>query len=127
MSLGAAFWHLIPLMKWWQLCVMLLSVDLTGHLQTNNTDCLSLAHEEAYCADILHCDLSPGNIIIGPDGKGLLIDWDLSRTFSDVQPQTPRHATRTVCANAVSCVIIGTNMAFIGYLAVYVWQIDCIE
>ena len=105
---------------------MLLSVGLTGHLQTNNTDCLPLAHEEAYLANILHRDLSPGNIIIGPDGKGLLIDWDLSRTFSDVQPQTPRRATQTVRANAVSCVIIGTNTAFIGYLAVYVQQINCI-
>ena len=81
--------------------MMLLSVGLTTHLRMNSTDCLSLAHECAYDTRILHRDFSPGNIIIGPDGTGLLIDWDLSKPLS-IQPETPRRATRTVRAKTVS-------------------------
>jgi RIO-like serine/threonine protein kinase len=63
----------------------------------NGTDCLSVAHQDAYNAKILHRDFSPGNIIIGGDRRGLLIDWDLSKPLSIV-PETPRRATRTVRA-----------------------------
>jgi hypothetical protein len=43
----------------------------------------------------LHRDFSPGNIIIDSDGKGWLIDWDLSKPVL-LSAQTPRRATRTV-------------------------------
>jgi hypothetical protein len=55
-----------------------------------------LALEDAYKAGILHCDFSPGNIIISNDGTGLLIDWDLSKPVSSAS-ETPRCATQTVC------------------------------
>jgi RIO-like serine/threonine protein kinase len=55
-----------------------------------------LAHSDAYKAGILHRDISPGNIIIGPKG-GLLIDWDLSKPIqTPSKPETPRRVTRTV-------------------------------
>jgi RIO-like serine/threonine protein kinase len=63
----------------------------------NSTDCLSVAHQDTYNAKILHCNFSPGNIIIGSDRRGLLIDWDLSKPLSIV-PETPRRATQTVHA-----------------------------
>ncbi|KAH9989991.1 hypothetical protein BJV77DRAFT_925993, partial [Russula vinacea] len=46
---------------------------------------------------ILHRDFSPGNIIIGSDGTGLLIDWDLSKPTSttDGKVETPRRVART--------------------------------
>jgi serine/threonine protein kinase len=81
----------------------------------NNTDCLSLAHKDALRANVLHRDLSPGNIIIVPDGKGfkgLLIDWDLSKTVLAL-PETPRRARRTVRDKTVSRVVISTNMVSI--------------
>ena len=54
-----------------------------------------LAHKEAYYnAQILHRDFSVGNIIIH-DGRGLLIDWDLSRPVSS-KWDSPRCAIRTV-------------------------------
>jgi serine/threonine protein kinase len=73
----------------------------------NSTDCLSLAHESAHRAGILHRDFSPGNIIIGSDGTGLLIDWDLSKPTSttDGKVETPRRVARTV--HAKGCVTCG--------------------
>lgn len=63
------------------------------------TDYLPLAHKAAYNnANILHRDLSPGNILIGPNGKGLLIDWDLSKPCGPGTPEVPRRKTRTVRA-----------------------------
>jgi hypothetical protein len=53
---------------------------------------------DAYRAGILHRDFSVGNIIIDPDGKGWLIDWDLSKPV-ELRSETPRRATRTVRAN----------------------------
>ena len=53
---------------------------------------------DAYGAGFLHRDFSPGNIIITVDGKGLLIDWDLSKPLNAKMLETPRHATRTVRA-----------------------------
>jgi serine/threonine protein kinase len=58
---------------------------------------------DGYAAGILHRDFSPGNIIITSDGKGLLIDWDLSKPFLSKplseRSETPRCATRTVGIN----------------------------
>ncbi|ETW82651.1 hypothetical protein HETIRDRAFT_120858 [Heterobasidion irregulare TC 32-1] len=37
------------------------------------------AHQQAFNAGVLHQDISGGNILITDNGRGLLIDWDLSR------------------------------------------------
>lgn len=78
----------------------------------NNTDCLSLAHKHAHNAGILHRDLSPGNIIIDHEGKGLLIDWDLSKPLSK-EVESPRRVMRTVRAKTVSHVVTSTNTVLI--------------
>ena len=59
---------------------------------------MALALADAYEAEILHRDFSPGNIIIVDDGTGRLIDWDLSKP-RNMEQATPRRATRTVCSN----------------------------
>jgi RIO-like serine/threonine protein kinase len=53
------------------------------------------AHKYAYeKAGIIHRDVSVGNILITQDGKGLLIDWDLSKKVNS--ENKPRQAQRTV-------------------------------
>jgi len=52
------------------------------------------AHKEAYEAGILHRDVSVGNIMITPEGRGLLIDWDMCKCIDDL-PQI-RQSERTV-------------------------------
>lgn len=74
---------------------------LVSQSWTTSADCLSVAHQEAYRAGVLHRDFSPGNIVIDSDGKGVLIDWDLSKPLSD-ELETPRRATRTVRARTVT-------------------------
>jgi serine/threonine protein kinase len=86
---------------------------------------MSLALRDAYKAEILHRDFSPGNIIIGPDGGGRLIDWDLSKPLglASTSSETPRRATRTVRTNILSDVVIESNslnVGPLGYLAVHV-------
>jgi serine/threonine protein kinase len=56
-----------------------------------------LALMDAYRAGILHRDFSPGNIIITSGGRGLLIDWDMSKPLA-TKPETPRRATVFTCA-----------------------------
>lgn len=55
-----------------------------------------LAHNDAYKANVLHRDISPGNIIIDASGGGWLIDWDLSKLVSTPHLETPRTTMRTV-------------------------------
>ncbi|TFY69132.1 hypothetical protein EVG20_g3282 [Dentipellis fragilis] len=50
-----------------------------------------IAHWDAYSlADVLHCDISGGNILIVDDGdttRGILIDWDLSKKTKKVRAE----------------------------------------
>jgi RIO-like serine/threonine protein kinase fused to N-terminal HTH domain len=77
-------------------------------LNTNTITHCCLALKEAYEANILHRDFSPGNIIIDSDGHGWLIDWDLSKPVS-LSTQTPRRATRTVSNDILPPVMIKAN------------------
>ncbi|KAI0057011.1 hypothetical protein BV25DRAFT_1920544 [Artomyces pyxidatus] len=53
-------------------------------------------HRDAYEAGILHRDVSVGNILIGPDGQGLLIDWDLATSVTELnRPGRGRDMTGT--------------------------------
>ncbi|KAF9231547.1 hypothetical protein BU15DRAFT_55980, partial [Melanogaster broomeanus] len=43
------------------------------------------AHWSAYeVLQLLHRDISPGNIILTEDGRGLLIDWELAKTVGEI-------------------------------------------
>ena len=41
------------------------------------------AHTQATAAKVRHQDINAGNILISDEGKGLLIDWDLSCRLPD--------------------------------------------
>ncbi|KAI0039914.1 hypothetical protein FA95DRAFT_1475412, partial [Auriscalpium vulgare] len=54
-----------------------------------------LAHSVAFtAAKVLHRDISAGNVLIGPDGVGVLIDWDLSKIL-DANQEVWRQEWRT--------------------------------
>ncbi|KAI0296754.1 hypothetical protein B0F90DRAFT_1636125, partial [Multifurca ochricompacta] len=54
------------------------------------------AHSAAYeRAQILHRDVSAGNILITDEGTGMLIDWDLSKQVHKGVEEGPRQHSRT--------------------------------
>jgi hypothetical protein len=87
---------------------LLVSFCITGTLNANAITHRCLAHQDAYKANILHRDISPGNIIIDSFGKGWLIDWDLSKPLT-LSVETPRRATRTVSNDYLLLVMIKAN------------------
>ncbi|KAI0273344.1 hypothetical protein BC834DRAFT_1037998 [Gloeopeniophorella convolvens] len=55
-----------------------------------------IAHDEAYQRTrILHRDISAGNILITRSGRGILIDWDLSKKVTTDDKGKPRRVSRT--------------------------------
>ncbi|KAI0273341.1 hypothetical protein BC834DRAFT_203946 [Gloeopeniophorella convolvens] len=55
-----------------------------------------VAHDEAYQkTSILHRDISAGNILITRSGRGILIDWDLSKKVTTDDKGKPRRMSRT--------------------------------
>ena len=73
-------------------------------------DVTTIAHEAAYhhCG-ILHCDISPSNILIlegnePNNGSSLLIDWDL---YKDIN-STEHKARCTACTVKIECLLICT-------------------
>ena len=92
------------------------------------------AHEEAYTkANIMHRDISVGNILLIPCGehpvdkqplyKGMLTDWELSKRLEQSE-QDPRQPDRTVRLFLLTLTSTGVAHAYImslGYLAVHVY------
>jgi len=61
------------------------------------TEIVMIAHTEAYDrAQILHRDVSAGNILITEEGTGILIDWDLSKKVVKDGSAKQRQYSRTV-------------------------------
>lgn len=62
------------------------------------SDCNLTAHDVAFHdANILHRDISSGNILITDAGRGLLIDWDLClKMDQSLAEKSPRKRNRTV-------------------------------
>ncbi|KAF9476315.1 hypothetical protein BDN70DRAFT_863521 [Pholiota conissans] len=70
------------------------------------------AHDEAFFkAKILHRDISVGNIMIGPNGKGVLLDWDLCLNRAK-NPQPPRRPSRTGTWQFMSIALLEKRSAY---------------
>lgn len=52
---------------------------------------LSGALETAHNANVLHCDVRPGNVLISEYGEPVLAGWDESVTTTDTDPRPPLH------------------------------------
>ena len=69
-------------------------------------DVTTIAHKAVYkCCGILHCNISPSNILISKNG-GLLIDWDLCKNVN-LTKHKARCATRMV---RIECLLICTTV-----------------
>ncbi|KAF8514445.1 hypothetical protein BU17DRAFT_52548, partial [Hysterangium stoloniferum] len=71
----------------------LLSFVSTKELVTAMRDAVAAHRHAFYDAGILHRDISAGNIIITSLGRGLLIDWDVSKS-TDVEAFVTEQAER---------------------------------
>ncbi|VDC07239.1 unnamed protein product [Peniophora sp. CBMAI 1063] len=69
------------------------------------------AHSVAYQkANVLHRDISAGNILINRKGDGMLIDWDLALVYNNaaklIDDQEPRLSWRTGTWAFLSCALL---------------------
>ncbi|KIM77967.1 hypothetical protein PILCRDRAFT_76129, partial [Piloderma croceum F 1598] len=68
-------------------------------------------HDDAVQAGVLHRDISAGNIFI-VDGKGILIDWDLSKWLNNSSaPDEVRQPTRTGTWQFMSAALVWNKSA----------------
>ena len=75
------------------------------------------AHRHAHSdAKILHCDISPRNILITGEGNGLLVDWDLSKHIGGANTKNPPERTVWIKPFLFFSDAYDTN---IGYLAIH--------
>ncbi|KAG7085459.1 hypothetical protein E1B28_003020 [Marasmius oreades] len=89
--------------------------DTTGEIVSAISDAMQ-AHQGAYQdAKIIHRDVSVGNILILADGKGVLIDWDLSKSLE--QQGGPRQKQRTGTWQFMSAKLLANTSAPVHELA----------
>ena len=79
-----------------------------------------LAHDAAYYdANILHRDISAGNIMISEGGGGFLIDWDMCvRVEEGAEPSGRVERTVGICL--LSKIALLLISVFIGNMAIHV-------
>ena len=83
--------------------------------------CALTAHNDTYSkACILHCDISVGNIMLGDNGEGILIDWDQSMGVNNL-PSFAWWPGRTVSTYSF-LYIFWFSQIHRGHLAICFWK-----
>jgi serine/threonine-protein kinase len=72
-------------------------LELRGLLGRLVGVCNAVAY--AHSRGVLHRDLKPGNVMLGPFGETLVVDWGLARVQSEAEP-APRSEHRLVLSSA---------------------------
>lgn len=76
--------------------------------------------EQLQKVSVLHCDVSSNNILLGPDGRGLLVDFNSASTIGSMQ-----RATGTVLFSAFSvlwgeCNTVSSDLESLFHSLVYI-------
>ncbi len=69
--------------------------DLDFHLRVLDQVCNAVAY--AHSRSIVHNDLKPGNVMLGPFGEVLVMDWGLALSLAPVPGVRPRESLREPC------------------------------
>ena len=84
----------------WKVC----STYLRLHLSSTDVSPLLPAHSAAYeDAQVLHRDISGGNILIDKEGRGMLIDWDMCVWLENAEDM--RRIGQPVVRSFARCVV----------------------
>jgi len=77
------------------------------------------AIEYAHSRGVLHRDLKPGNILLGPYGETLVVDWGLAKVVGRPQPRPPEGepTLRPFSTSAVESTLPGQTLGTPGYMS----------
>ncbi|HWE35800.1 MAG TPA: protein kinase [Isosphaeraceae bacterium] len=98
------------------------AVELQGLLRRFVAVCDTIAY--AHSRGVLHRDLKPGNIMLGPFGETLVVDWGLAkptgRAFADrvvPEPKAPQEALHPTVSGNSSATVAGTAVGTPQYMS----------